>query len=610
MPLCGIDGMLLMFALLLSLLTGEEVVAAQPIWRTGNFVCNCSASQKDTCIGSGHDAGKLQGVPTADVCCANCSAVSGCISWTWLPPSLAVDEYNCWLKTNADPNPVPCSPGATSGSCAPAPGPVAVNLTIATDMPLRELPHAFLGVNLDWWPPTAKEPWGNASVLLLDLQNQRLNKLAAAIAPGTLRIGGSLDKVVQYLVDGETEAACNSSLCLNMTRWAQVVDFAIRIGAKITWGLSYPVAAGTEETWNGTNPTAFLAHIAGNATQSQVIQGGIELGEEIDPHEGEGPAFQQYADSWPVFASARDKLWPSNPPQTYGPCPGMPSFDNVSDFWIPMLNQTAHQRTMDVVVFHSYNNPSSWPWLLDLTLQQARTLVPLVAAIDTAAGLPQPRRVVLGEGGPHNGGGIMGVTNTFASSSYYMDALGLLPVVGVTGFNRQALVGGDYELLNRTTFLPNPDYWVAYGYRLLVGPKVLTTFALAPTDPVLNASLRVYAHCAQTADPNRASKGDVVIFWSSADISREYDLRLSGLPALDGVDVYALTPHEEIAATGPANVFTKLVDLNGQLLALGPDDSLPSWAPASLPAGAAQIRVPPAAVGWAVLRGAAADACM
>jgi heparanase 1 len=396
-----------------------------------------------------------------------------------------------------------------------------------------------------------------------------------------------------------------------MTRWAEVVDFSMNMGANITWGLSYPVASGTEGTWNSTNPAAFLAHIAANSTQSQVIQGGIELGEEIDPHQGESAMFQQYADSWPVFASIRNKLWPDHRPQTYGPCPGMPSFTNVSDFWIPMLNQTAHQNSMDVVVYHSYNNPPSWPWLLDQTLGQARVLVALVEAIDTAAGLPQPRRVVLGEGGPHNGGGIMGITNTFASSSYYMDALGLLPVVGVTGFNRQALVGGDYELLNRTTFLPNPDYWVAYGYRLLVGPKVLSATSLAPSDPVLNSSLRIYAHCAETSNPDRAGKGDVVIFWSSADVRREYHVSIGALQTLSKVDMYVLTPHGAAQSTAvPVNVFTKSIDLNGQLLALGPSDELPPWTPSSLPAGTTEITIPPAAVGWAVLRGASAAACL
>jgi len=483
---------------------------------------------------------------------------------------------------------------------------VAVNVSVSAARAVLELPGSYLGVNLDWWTPESGEPWGHASVLNLDLDNVRLLKLTTALEAGTLRIGGTLDKIVQYEVDG---APCRKlggpTLCLNMTRWAKVVDFAIRVGTHITWGLSYPVAAGTKEQWNGTNPIAFLAHVAANATQTAVFRGGIELGEEIDPKDTDGPQYTEYADSWAVFTAARNKLWPVDPPQSYGPCPGMPSFTKVDTFWRPILNQTAHQRSMDVVVYHSYNDPPSWPWLLDQTLEQAKVLVPLVAEVDEAAGLPEPRRVVLGEGGPHNGGGIDGVTNTFASSSYYLDALGVLPTVGVTGFNRQALIGGDYELINRTTFLPNPDYWVAYGYRLLVGPRVLAATAVSADDPALNASIRFYAHCARTSDPGRASPGDVVLFWSSADVVRPFSVRIGGLPGATSADAYVLTPHD--SAGSPVDVFKRSVDLNGELLALGPDDSIPAWKPLNVSAGNLEIR--PAAIGWVVLRGAAAPAC-
>jgi heparanase 1 len=490
-----------------------------------------------------------------------------------------------------------------------------MNVSIAATSPLRELPESFLGVNLDWWPPHSSEPWGNASVLLLDIENPRLNKLAAALKPGTLRIGGSLDKIVQYLVDGQTEADCDSKLCLNMTRWAKVVDFALTIGAQITWGLSYPVQAGTRWLWNGTNPTAFLTLVAANATQSKVILGGIELGEEIEMSVRQSPEFENYLGSWATFAGVRNKLWPSsNPaevPGIFGPCPGMGSFTNMSDFWLPLLKQTALNRSMDVVVFHSYNNPSSWPQLLDNTLNQARAIVAAVAEVDVPAGLPQPRRVVLGEGGPHNGGGIMGITNTFASSSYCMDALGLLPVVGVTGFNRQTLVGGDYELLNKTTFLPNPDYWVAYGYRQLVGPKVLSVTATA-TDPTvqgLNTSIRVYAHCAVTTDPTRAVAGDITLFWSSVSLTHEFDMHLDNMPQLSSVDMYVLLPHNSTSSAAPVNVLNGDIDLNGNLLALGQNDTLPAWTPSALPRGTRTLRIPPAAVGWAVLHGASAPAC-
>ncbi len=65
-------------------------------------------------------------------------------------------------------------------------------------------------------------------------------------------------------------------------------------------------------------------------------------------------------------------------------------------------------------------------------------------------------------GAEHSGGGIDGVTNRFASSFYYSYILSELLNNGVTAMLRQCLQGGDYELVNKTTFLPNPDYWILW----------------------------------------------------------------------------------------------------------------------------------------------------
>ena len=69
----------------------------------------------------------------------------------------------------------------------------------------------------------------------------------------------------------------------------------------------------------------------------------------------------------------------------------------------------------------------------------------------------------------HNGGGVANLTDTFISSFYYAWQLGALPLYGVELAARQTLSGGDYELLQRGTFEPNPDYFVAWLFRALIG---------------------------------------------------------------------------------------------------------------------------------------------
>ena len=44
----------------------------------------------------------------------------------------------------------------------------------------------------------------------------------------------------------------------------------------------------------------------------------------------------------------------------------------------------------------------------------------------------------------------------------------------------QAFIGGNYELVNRTTFLPNPDYFAALLWQQLCGNIILSTISGTP----------------------------------------------------------------------------------------------------------------------------------
>ena len=56
------------------------------------------------------------------------------------------------------------------------------------------------------------------------------------------------------------------------------------------------------------------------------------------------------------------------------------------------------------------------------------------------------------------GSGVPGVSDSFEGVIQYMDSFGGLARQGLKVLARQALLGGDYELVDRDTFLPNPDY--------------------------------------------------------------------------------------------------------------------------------------------------------
>jgi len=79
---------------------------------------------------------------------------------------------------------------------------------------------------------------------------------------------------------------------------------------------------------------------------------------------------------------------------------------------------------------------------------------------------------------------------------WYADALGLYAANGIAMLSRQTLLGGDYEMINRTTGLPNPDFYVALLWHDLVGTDVYGVTLDGCSDPGCRGAVRVYAHSA------------------------------------------------------------------------------------------------------------------
>ncbi|KAL5159005.1 Heparanase-like protein 2 [Glycine soja] len=61
-------------------------------------------------------------------------------------------------------------------------------------------------------------------------------------------------------------------------------------------------------------------------------------------------------------------------------------------------------------------------------------------------------------GGAYNSGGNH-VSNRFLNNFWYLDQLGIASCYSTKVYSRQTLIGGNYGLLNTTTFAPNPDYY-------------------------------------------------------------------------------------------------------------------------------------------------------
>ncbi|MED6221114.1 hypothetical protein PIB30_051253 [Stylosanthes scabra] len=111
----------------------------------------------------------------------------------------------------------------------------------------------FICATIDWWPQDKCDynncPWGNTSIVNLDLSQPLLAKAIQGLKPLRIRIGGSLQDQVLYEV-GYLKSPCQpfkkkngglfgfSNGCLQMERWDEINQFFNKTGAILTFGLN------------------------------------------------------------------------------------------------------------------------------------------------------------------------------------------------------------------------------------------------------------------------------------------------------------------------------------------------------------------------------------
>ncbi|XP_076914018.1 heparanase-like protein 3 [Bidens hawaiensis] len=163
------------------------------------------------------------------------------------------------------------------------------------------------------------------------------------------------------------------------------------------------------------------------------------------------------------------------------------------NWFMKFLNSTS--KTLNVVSHHIYSLGSGVdrnlterildPSYLD---EAGKTFKQLESTINSSSSLASAW--VSEAGGAYNSGQNL-VTNAFVFSFWYLDQLGMSSIYDTKTYCRQTLIGGNYGLLNTTTFKPNPDYYSALLWHRLMGSKVLSTRFLG------TKKIRAYVHCAK-----------------------------------------------------------------------------------------------------------------
>ena len=157
---------------------------------------------------------------------------------------------------------------------------------------------------------------------------------------------------------------------------------------------------------------------------------------------------------------------------------------------------------------------------------------------------------------------------------------------------RQTLIGGYYELLDRATFAPNPDYWLAVIWKLVMGDRVVQATSSSP-------EVLTYAHC--------GTGGGVTLAFINTSPSVNFQVTLEGLPS-SGVPPSAPRFEYILSTVGaPPEVGSKVVALNGAALAVGPGGVLPPLTPAKGQEQALQL--PPQSWGFVSYPSGGAGVC-
>ncbi|CAH9107068.1 unnamed protein product, partial [Cuscuta europaea] len=373
----------------------------------------------------------------------------------------------------------------------------------------------FICATLDWWPNSKCDincPWANASLLNLDLiSHPTLSKAIKAFSPLKIRLGGTLQNKVVYQTsvnetckpfryyNSRTELFQFTEGCLPLSRWDELNHFFMESGAAIIFGLNalhgrHIKGGSATGDWNSTN-AEFLIRYSAHKKYPIIAW---ELGNELVGKGAIGVQISadQYAKDTIRFHGIIQKIYP----KTYKPLVIAPGGFFDAQWFKEYLSKT--NDTLDVITQHIYNlGEGSSKNIADTILKMVyygSAIKDFIPINDLLKNYNSPRghKVVgwVGESGGAYNSGAPNASNTFVNSFWYLDQLGTSALYDTKTYCRQTLIGGNYGLLDATTFLPNPDYYSALLWHKLMGPKSLTT-AFVGND---SRMIRAYTHCSKT----------------------------------------------------------------------------------------------------------------
>jgi hypothetical protein len=407
----------------------------------------------------------------------------------------------------------------------------------------------------------------------VNLANPRLRKMALALGPAYIRVSGTWANTT-YFQDNPGPAPKTPPAgfdgILTQEQWKGVVDFAKAADAKIV--TSFATSPGVRDgagVWTPVEADKFLAYtrsVGGEIAATEYMNeptlasmGGAPKGYDV----------AAYARDVKVFAPYLKKA----SPQTIFLGPG--GVGEGGALPLPTTNTlpsrdilAATGPVFDAFSYHYYGAASARCGKVmptAMTAQDAALSREWLTRTDRIesfyAGLRDqylPERPLWVTETADAACGGTRWASTFTDSFRYLNQLGTLAQRGVQVVMHNTLDSSDYGLLDERDYEPRPNFWAAVLWRRLMGTTVLQP----GTSP--SPDLYLYAHCL------RGVSGGVSL------------LAINASAQAQTMDIAKASERYTLSAQ---QLERRSVQLNGRILELQSDDTLPAIKGAKVPSG-------------------------
>jgi heparanase 1 len=436
---------------------------------------------------------------------------------------------------------------------------ITVELPGTLDRPCRVLHPHFLSFTIDisvilgghWWGQSKEIVQGVASdrAEKLNLKDRRLRAYARLLAPAMIRIGGTEADRVKYkpgkkavaelypqaLIPGDNvlEDPQNHKddyeYTLTKGLWKRLHGFIKKTGMELLFTISAGLSDRDKDgVWQETNARKLIAYSVKKKHPVAAWEFGNEINgfpfiygwsKRITPRQYErdlarfGHLVKSLSPGSLIVGPA-SAVWPviGEPyPIIKGLCksPSAIFLDAVSWHYYPLqssrgkiaIKRVSGQRLLSP---RALDEISRWNKRVNASLKRVNKIRPESA----------PSENWLTETGHALYGGEPGVSDTFISTLWWLDELGLLAREGTARVFRQSLIGANYGLLDEQTLEPRPDFYASFLWKRLMGNSVYTPHSTPPE----YSKVRFYLHTEEG--------GIVTLLAINLDKKRDADLVL------------------------------------------------------------------------------------